>query len=61
MKTFLLTASELKVCEILKSFLRKKSLFSLRSEMRGRLGLPRMRTNDSVSVDRASLRRQLTI
>ena len=33
--------------QIITSFLRSKSLFVIRSEMRGHLGLPRMRRSDS--------------
>ena len=46
MKKFLLTSAESKANEILRSFLRKKSLYQLRSELRGRMGLPRMRSRE---------------
>ena len=54
MKKFLLTSAANKADEILKTFLRKKSLFQLRAELRGRMGLPRMRSNDDSFVSNAS-------
>ena len=42
MKKFLLLQTDTKSKEIVKSFLRTKSLYMLRSEIRGRMGLPRM-------------------
>lgn len=38
---------EVTIIQMMKSFLRSKSLFTIRSEMRGHLGFPRMRQNDS--------------
>jgi len=49
MKTFLLNATDQKLMDIVATFLHKKSLYSLRSELRGRMGLPRMRQNDSAA------------
>ena len=46
MKRFLLTQPENKAAEILKLFLRKKSLYYLRSVLRGQMGLPRTRSTD---------------
>ena len=54
MKKFLLTSTESKANEILKSFFRKKSLYQLRSELRGRMGLPRMQNKD-INISTSSL------
>ena len=56
MKKFLLTSAETKAKEILKSFLRKKSLYQLRSEIRGKMGLPRMRSNDDSFISSNSFK-----
>ena len=42
-KKYLLTATERKLNEIIQTFLRTRSLFSFRSELRGHMGLPRTR------------------
>ena len=50
MKSFLLLEgpeNETKSLKVLDAFNRSKSLYKLRSEFRGYMGLPRMRSNDS--------------
>ena len=47
MKTFILGASEQKLASIVASFLRTKSLFDFRCEVRGHLGMPRQRRINS--------------
>jgi len=49
-KKFLLTSQDSAVVRIIKSFIKLKSLFALRSELRGRLGLPRNRASDTTSA-----------
>lgn len=46
MKTFLLSATDSKLQSILNRFMQGKSLYLLRTELRGRMGLPRTRQDD---------------
>ena len=49
MKTFLLSTSDSKLKSIVNRFMQGKSLYLLRTELRGRLGLPRTRQDDTKS------------
>ena len=55
-KQYLLNNSEAKNREIVIVFMRTGSIFNFRSEMRGYLGLPRMRSNDSLHGNGGSRR-----
>ena len=50
MKRFIMGSTETKLSGIISSFLRTKSLFDYRCDLRGHLGLPRQRTRDSRSL-----------
>ena len=49
MKTYVLNADDSKLQSLVARFLHGKSLYLLRTELRGRMGLPRTRQSDSVS------------
>ena len=53
-KKFILTAHENAINRTVNIFCKTKSLFSLRCELRGRLGLPRSRASDPDSPTRRS-------
>ena len=57
MKQFLLTKSETQIKMLVKAFMCTKSLYSWRSEFRGKMGIPRQRFNDSCS-SRSSLKKK---
>ena len=46
MKKYFLTQTDEKTAQIVKEFLCKKSLYVLRSQIRGHMGMPRMQSSD---------------
>ena len=46
MKRFLMMTSEKKIVHLTTNFKRSKSLFSFRSDLRGQMGMPRIRSTD---------------
>ena len=47
MKRFLMMTSEKTIQNLITNFKRSKSLFSFRSDLRGQMGMPRIRSTDN--------------